>query len=263
MTASHVTGDDLTTSGTPQPTGMIADNIVGFARALRAAGMPVGPGAVLDALAALRLIDIGERGEMFSALESVFVTRREQKLIFAQAFDLFFQAPQEWKHLLNSIPLPDHARKPPPPAARRVMEAFSPADIRQAEEAEENIVPLSVSDLEILQTKDFAQMSAAEIAEATRAVKRMTLPQAQLLTRRFRPDARGARLDLRRTFRASLRTGGEIVDISRLGRVDERIYPYLSAFSACGDRCAQARFGVSVRHAAHQCHPRLAAARSR
>ena len=36
------------------PTGLIADNVVGFARALRAAGIPVGPGAVIDALNALR-----------------------------------------------------------------------------------------------------------------------------------------------------------------------------------------------------------------
>ncbi len=33
--------------------GRLAENIVYFARALRAAGIPVGPGAVLDALAAV------------------------------------------------------------------------------------------------------------------------------------------------------------------------------------------------------------------
>jgi len=41
------------------PTGQIADNIIGFARALRAAGIPVGPGAVIDAMDALQLIEIG------------------------------------------------------------------------------------------------------------------------------------------------------------------------------------------------------------
>ena len=43
------------------PTGLIADNVVGFARALRAAGIPVGPGAAIDALKALREIQIGNR----------------------------------------------------------------------------------------------------------------------------------------------------------------------------------------------------------
>ena len=39
------------------PTGQIAENIVGFARALRAAGIPVGPGAVIDAMNAMQVID--------------------------------------------------------------------------------------------------------------------------------------------------------------------------------------------------------------
>ena len=38
------------------PTGNIADNVIGFARALRAAGLPVGPGAVIDAMNALPVI---------------------------------------------------------------------------------------------------------------------------------------------------------------------------------------------------------------
>jgi uncharacterized protein with von Willebrand factor type A (vWA) domain len=77
------------------PTGNIADNVVGFARALRAAGLPVGPGAVIDALHALQLIEIGNRGEVFTTLESIFVKRREHALIFRQAFDLFFRAAEE------------------------------------------------------------------------------------------------------------------------------------------------------------------------
>jgi uncharacterized protein len=78
------------------PTGQMADNVVGFARALRAAGMPVGPGAIIDALTALRLIEIGNRGEVFTTLESIFVKRHEHALIFAQAFDLFFRAAEDW-----------------------------------------------------------------------------------------------------------------------------------------------------------------------
>src|ERR1700761_4920912 len=98
------------------PIGRTADNIVGFARALRAAGIPVGPGAVIDAMTAVQLVDIGNRADMFTALESIFVKRHEHALIFAQAFDLFFRAADDWKHMLDSVPLPDHARKKPPPA---------------------------------------------------------------------------------------------------------------------------------------------------
>src|SRR5262249_41232682 len=74
---------------------------------------------------------------------------------------------------------------------------------------------------EILQKKDFAQMSAAEIAEVTRAIAQMKLPQAELETRRYRPDLRGLRLDMRRTLRGSLRTGGGIIGIRKLGRIEK------------------------------------------
>src|SRR5215510_15257093 len=146
-------------------TGNLADNVIGFARALRAAGLPVGPGAVIDAMNALRLIEIGNRGDVFTTLESIFVKRHEHVLIFAQAFHLFFRAADEWKHMLDSVPLPDHAKKKPPPASRRVQEAMAqPAMREEAAQEQEQELRLSVSDKEILQKKDFAQMSAAEIA---------------------------------------------------------------------------------------------------
>jgi uncharacterized protein len=202
------------------PTGNIADNVVGFARALRAAGLPVGPGSVIDAMKALQVIDIGNRADVYTTLEAIFVKRHEHMLIFAQAFALFFRAAEEWKHMLDSVPLPDHAKKKPPPAARRVQEAMAqPAMREEMPQAQEQELRLSVSDKEILQKKDFAQMSAAEIAQVLRAIVKMRLPQAELVTRRYQPDPRGLRLDMRRTIRRSLRTSGEIIDIRRLDRI--------------------------------------------
>src|SRR5215470_296969 len=169
----------------PEKTEQFADNIVGFARALRAAGLPVGPGAVIDAVNALQVIDIGSRADVFTTLESIFVKRHEHALIFRQAFNLFFRAAEEWKHMLDSVPLPDHAKKKPPPASRRVQEAMTqPAMREEMPQAQEQELRLSVSDQEILQKKDFAQMSAAEIAQVLRAIARMKLPQAELVTRR-------------------------------------------------------------------------------
>src|ERR1700686_2924077 len=187
------------------PTGLIADNIVGFARALRAAGIPVGPGAVIDAMNALQVIDIGNRADVFTTLEAIFVKRHEHALIFAQAFDLFFRAAEEWKHMLDSVPLADQARKKPPPASRRVQEALSQSQMIETPQAQEQELRLSVSDREVLQKKDFAQMSAAEIAQVSRAIAQMKLPQAELRTRRYQPDARGLRLAMRRTLRGSWR----------------------------------------------------------
>src|SRR5436305_1093377 len=229
-------------------TGLMADNVVGFARALRAAGIPVGPGAVIDALSALRVIDIGNRADVFTTLESIFVKRHEHALIFAQAFDLFFRVAEDWKHMLDSIPLPEHAKKKPRPASRRVQEALSQPSMTEAPQAEVQKLRLSVSDKEVLQKKDFAQMSAAEIAQVTRAIAQMKLPQAELRTRRYQPDARGLRLDMRRTLRRSLRTGGDIIDIRRLGRIDKPA-PIVALLDISGSMSEYTRLFLHFLHA--------------
>src|SRR5260370_38885009 len=185
-------------STTTPATGLIADNVIGFARALRAAGLPVGPGAVIDALKALRLIEIGNRADVFTTLEAIFVKRHEHTLIFAHAFDLFFRAAEDWNHMLDSVPLPEHARKKPPPASRRVQEALSHPHMTETPQAREQELRLSVADQEVLQKKEFPQMSATEVAQATRAIAQMELPPAELRTRRYQPDARGLRLHMPR-----------------------------------------------------------------
>ena len=229
-------------------TGQTATNIVGFARALRAAGVPVGPGAVVDAMNAIQLVDIGHRADVFTTLEAIFVKRHEHALIFAQAFDLFFRAAEEWKQMLDSVPLPDQPKKKPPPASRRVQEAFSHTQMSETSQAQAEEIRLSVSDREILQKKDFAQMTAAEIAEVTRAIANMKLPQAELRTRRYRPDARGLRIDMRRTLRGSLRTGGDIIDIRKLGRI-EKPAPIVALLDISGSMSEYTRLFLHFLHA--------------
>ncbi len=211
-------------------------------------GIPVGPGAVIDALNALQVIEIGNRADVFTTLEAIFVKRHEHALIFAQAFDLFFRAAEEWKHMLDSVPLPDHAKKKPPPASRRVQEALAQPQTTEMPQAQEQELRLSVSDKEVLQKKDFAQMSAAEIAQVTRAIAQMKLPQAELRTRRYQPDARGLRLDMRRTLRGSLRTGGDIIDIHRLGRIDKPA-PIVALLDISGSMSEYTRLFLHFLHA--------------
>src|SRR5882757_3459279 len=230
------------------PTGQMADNIVGFARALRAAGIPVGPGAVIDALNAIALIEIGHRADVFATLQAIFVKRHEHALVFAQAFELFFRAADEWKQMLDSVPLPDQPKKKPQAGSRRVQEALSQTPMTEMPQARAEELRLSVSDKEILQKKDFAQMTAAEIAEVTRAIANMKLPQAELRTRRYRPDAKGLRLDMRRTLRSSLRTGGEIIDIRKLGRI-EKPAPIVALLDISGSMSEYTRLFLHFLHA--------------
>src|SRR5207247_10478560 len=101
---------------------------------------------------------------------------------------------------------------------------------------------------EALQKKHFAQMSAAETAQVTGAIAQMRLPQAELRTRRFQPDPRGLRLDLRRTLRGSLRTGGDIIDIRRLGRIDKPA-PIVALLDISGSMSEYTRLFLHFLHA--------------
>ena len=72
--------------------GRLADNIVFFARALRRAGIKIGPGAIADAIDAVALIGIGDRDAFYAALQCVFVKRHEDQPVFDEAFRLFWRS---------------------------------------------------------------------------------------------------------------------------------------------------------------------------
>ena len=159
----------------------LAENIVYFARALRAAGIPVGPGAVLDALAAVQAAGVGTREDFYWTLHAVFVKRHEHSLLFDQAFRIFFRKRAYLDKLIAAAAAAGIAaarRRPPTPGAQRVEEALfaglARARAQQKPELEID-ARLTVSDRELLQRKDFAQMTAAEIAAAKDAIKRLVL----------------------------------------------------------------------------------------
>jgi len=200
--------------------GRLAENILYFARALRAAGIPVGPGAVLDALAAVQAARIGTRQDFYWTLHAVFVKRHEHSVLFDQAFRIFFRRRGLLERLLAitmpQIAVPREQEKPP---LQRIQEAlFSGAAERREEKPEIEVdARLTVSDREVLQKKDFGQMSAAEIAAAKEAIRKLVLPLDERRTRRLTPDRRGHIIDIRRTLRASMKAGGAFIDLKYLG----------------------------------------------
>jgi uncharacterized protein with von Willebrand factor type A (vWA) domain len=201
--------------------GHLADNILYFARALRAAGMPVGPGAVLDALEAVNVARVGDRDDFYWTLHAVFVKRHEHSILFDQAFRIFFRRRGYIEKLIASM-LPETsspANKPPPPGAQRIQEAlFSGTNERGKPKEEVEVdASLTFSDREVLRTKDFAQMTSAEITAAKEAIARLALPLDRVHTRRLMASRRGRVIDIRRTLRASMKAGGAVIDLKYLG----------------------------------------------
>jgi uncharacterized protein with von Willebrand factor type A (vWA) domain len=200
--------------------GRLAENILYFARALRAAGLPVGPGAVLDCLEAVSVARIGNREDFYWTLHAVFVKRHEHSILFDQAFKLFFRKRGYIEQLIATM-LPETMKtepKPPPPGAQRIQEALG-GGLKEREEKEEIELDarLTVSDREVLQKKDFAQMTAAELAAAKQAIAKLALPLDLVRTRRLATARRGHMIDIRRTLRSSMKAGGAVIDLKYLG----------------------------------------------
>jgi uncharacterized protein len=200
--------------------GRLAENILYFARALRTAGIPVGPGAVLDALAAVKAAGVGTREDFYWTLHAVFVKRHEHSILFDQAFRIFFRRRGYFDQLMAMmLPQVPNTPRPPEAGATRVHEAlFSGLDDQVKREQEIELdTRLTFSDREVLQKKDFAQMTTAEIAAAKAAIKRLVLPLAEVRTRRLKPHPRGHAIDIRRTLRSSFKGGGDFIDLRFVG----------------------------------------------
>ena len=207
----------------PAAPSRLAANLMHFARTLRAAGLPVGSGAVLDALRAVEAVGLARRDDFYWTLHAVFVRRADQRPIFDEAFHVFWRNPQLLERV-TSLLLPT-VHTPPRgdarPLSRRLSEAlFAGAEGEaRAKEPEEEIeldATLTWSDREVLRTRDFEQMSAAELAEAKAAVAKLRLAVPPAPTRRYRPHPRGSLVDMRTTFRRSLRHGaGEVLLVRR------------------------------------------------
>ena len=205
--------------------GLLAANVVHFARALRAAGMPVGTGRLLDALRALEVTGLGSRADLYWTLFAVFVTRADQRELFEQTFHLFWRDPRLLERLTQLLlpTLADDAAPLGADVSRRVAEAMAPAPRPDASDEQERTetevdAAFSYSARAELRTKDFEDMSAAEVAAAKRAMRRLALPLAEVATRRFDAAARGPRVDMRKTLRRSLEGGGALVELERKER---------------------------------------------
>jgi uncharacterized protein len=236
----------------PASGGVLAQNIIHFARALRDAGVPLGPGAVLDALAAVEAAGIGDREDFYTTLHAVFVKKHEHSLLFDQAFRIFWKRKGLLEKLVAMLSPQAPSRpdlKPPEAGASRVADALfkSARDRAKKAPAIEFDARLTMSGAEILRSKDFAQMTAAEIEEARKAISKLAMPDDKRRTRRFAPGGRPARIDARRSFRRSLQPGG-VIDLEFRSPI-ERAPPVVALCDISGSMNEYTRLFLHFLHA--------------
>lgn len=198
----------------------LAANITHFARALRRAGLPVGPGRVVDATRAVAAAGFTRREDFYWTLHACFVSRPEQRTVFNQVFRLYWRDPQFMEHMMSML-LPMvrgvQEERAADPAERRASEALLDGQIPDRPEPERPVEEVEIvvdasrtaSFRERLQTLDFEQMSADELRAAHAILAGMELPFPKMPSRRQQVAHRG-RVDGRAALRRMARRGGEL-----------------------------------------------------
>ncbi len=212
------------------PDGKMLDNLVHFCRALRQAGLPIGPGQTGEAVRALLEAGPLDRRDFYWVLHACLVSKAGHMQVFRQLFRLFWRDPRFHEHMMSLL-LPSMRGVAPErqaeAAARRAAEALlgtTPGDEISGQEGPEDDRDFAcdasgtVAGRERLQSLDFEQMSNSEIAEANRLLASFSLPVAPVRSRRKLADRRGRLADWRATMRAAARQGGEFRSMERQGQ---------------------------------------------
>ena len=237
------------------PRGFLADNVLHFVRVLRAAGLPVGPAKVIDAIAAVEAVGIANRSDFREALAAVLVSRHEHLVLFEQAFDIFWRNPKLLERMVAATLPRVYGRtgdNDPPELPSRLAQAMLPPKTPEARPDDEDEVELDAaftfSPREVLQTKDFATMTVDELAQVKGMLARLKLPLPELPVRRTRAAARGSRIDLRATLRGMTGAAGAVAPLAFRARV-RRTPPLVVLCDISGSMDRYARMLLHFLHA--------------
>jgi uncharacterized protein with von Willebrand factor type A (vWA) domain len=244
----------------PPVGGSLAANILRFCRTLRQAGVPLGPGEVVEALGAVRQTGLGRRDDFYYALRATLVKNSAHFRVFHQAFHVYFRNPRLLERamalLLPEVPR-DESSAPAEQATKRLLEALGRIADGESEETETAIDrSQSWSQLEVLRKKDFEQMSLAELSEARALLQREITPLAAQKTRRYRPDPVGHRYDLRRSMQLMTRNNGQLLTLARKRRRLRRP-PVVLLCDISGSMSAYSRVFLYFAHALATVNPRV------
>ncbi|HXZ58704.1 MAG TPA: VWA domain-containing protein [Steroidobacteraceae bacterium] len=233
--------------------GQLADNVLHFARVLRAAGLPVGTDRPLLALRALEITGLSSRADLYAVLRACLIDRIEHRALFDQAFRVFWRDPGLLEEVMQLLlPSVAGAHSPRGPSAR-LEEALSTharlprRAVAVREQAAADAQP-SASDRERLRKIDFDAMTSAEWTAAQRLIAALEPVLARLPTRRERSSSRASRLDLRQLLRNCARRGGDIVSIPYRAR-STRIEPLTVIVDISGSMSRYSRMFLHFTHA--------------
>jgi uncharacterized protein with von Willebrand factor type A (vWA) domain len=235
--------------------GKLAGNITGFGRALRRAGVRMDSARIALAQQAAHLVGVESKADLGAALEAVLVSREQDRGVFREMFEAYFRDPEVAAKLLAQM-LPTAQGKAEPGKRRpRVREALSPpsalgrAATRKPDKEVDFDAAMTASDLQLLKHADFGALDAGEYRLVERLARDVALPVPCITARRTRPGWRGSQLHWPGVMRHAARTGGELLQLSRLQRREAPL-PLLVLVDVSGSMERYARLLLAFLHAA-------------
>ncbi len=204
MTINPVTTNPVTTLSDP------IDVAVGFAGALRRAGLEVSLSSALLYAEALSVCDVSSRSSLYWAGRCSLVHRFEDVAVYDAVFGSFW--------LGEALKTVGDATALSVPLILQIDDGDDDPGVEDEQQpgTDSDVITVRYSATETLAAKDFADYSDEELEEARRLMTRLRFAGPTRPSRRLEP-ARGCRgqLDVRRTVRAAMRAGGETVHMAR------------------------------------------------
>lgn len=203
--------------------GSLVQRVAEFCRALRERGVLATPAESIDAVRALNQIDLADRADVYYALRPLLTTRREDLAVFDELFARWWrEGAGETPTRVSRSGAARDGRSPQPPKPRSATtSAISLSAWASPNEEREGESPIPApSTAEARGARNFASFGSEELEDVARVAARLARRLDARPSRRWKPAHRGdgVRLDLRRTVRLSLKTGGDLVDLARRKR---------------------------------------------
>lgn len=241
--------------------GKLADNLTGFGRALRRAGVPADSARLVLAQQAALLVGVNAKNDLGAALEAVLVSREQDRHVFRELFDAYFRNPDIAKKLLAQMLPKGEGRAPADKRRPRVNEALRPPSPQAAVTSRPDTndlrldAAMSASAAQRLRQADFSALSGQEYQLVETLARDIPLPLPQFEARRTRASMRGHSPDWPGTLRQSVRHGGELLTLERrCRRLDD--VPLLILVDISGSMERYSRLLLAFLHAATRGHHR-------
>lgn len=238
--------------------GKLPDNITGFGRALRRAGVPVDSSRIALAIDAARLVGVDRKDDLHAALRAVLVSRQQDIEVFDQLFEALFRNPELAQQLLAQM-LPKVRQGQPPSRKARVQEALAAAKTPAQGPRKESEIQLdaamTASDQQRLRHADFATLNASEFRLIERLVRDVPLPLPPVPGRRTRAGLRGQRPHWAAAMNQARRFEGEMLWIPNRERRAQPL-PLLVLVDVSGSMERYARLLLAFLHNATRHTPR-------